>query len=87
MSLVTAAMLYSSRSRRHSCSMSAVFPEPTGPPSLDYGHLAQGVGAWAVEDLVRVPVLGGVEAWSIVLVARKAIVGVGHGDGCRGYRE
>src|SRR5436190_14081612 len=33
MSLVTAAMSYWSRSRRHSCSMSAVLPEPTGPPT------------------------------------------------------
>lgn len=29
-SFVTAAMLYSSRSFRHSASMSAVFPDPTG---------------------------------------------------------
>ena len=30
--LVTAAMLCVSRRRRHSCSISAVLPEPTGPP-------------------------------------------------------
>ena len=30
MSLVTAAMLYSSRRARHSFSIKAVFPEPTG---------------------------------------------------------
>src|SRR5579863_5655620 len=33
MSLVTAAISYSSRIRRQSCSMRAVFPDPTGPPT------------------------------------------------------
>jgi hypothetical protein len=88
MSLVTAAMLYSSRRARERASMRAVFPEPTGlfvlelrkheietarVPSdangesailpvtpLNQRHFAVDVRARAIEDLVRVAMVGNV---------------------------
>ena len=50
MSFVTAHRLYLSRNLLHSCSMSAVFPLPTGPPVRAMSDLIQSFHEWEREE-------------------------------------
>lgn len=53
----------------------SLFPVST----FDDGHLTVGEGAWAIQDLVRVAMFGGIEGLRVCMGA-EAVVGVSHRD-------
>src|SRR5688572_20878246 len=68
MSLVTAAMSYLSRSALHSARVSAVFPEPTGPPmptrsGPSIAGIMTGIGGCIASRGARTRARGRVQSW------------------------